>query len=237
MNSSPTSLADLASLPLRERQVRLRGAFEIECVTEAAELYVAAARAALPHIQYYEVFVNGGPRSAASVQHAHAQVVGRPGRHFAYPEAIAARAGAGYWQRVHSVHRDLGLAMEYEGGVAWANLVPVKERDISAFSDTLPGGADMMHTILQVLKSRGTNSFSLTAILAPSASAGTPVPERFKTWQPVVWRLIDRGDARAQHADIGCLELFGTTVISTDPYDLARWLRQPLEASDALHLP
>jgi diadenosine tetraphosphate (Ap4A) HIT family hydrolase len=198
---------------------------DFRALFEAADLYVAAARSALPHVQYFEVFVNGGARSAASVAHAHAQVVGRGGRHFAYPEGIAARAPADYWDTVRDVHAELGLAVEFDGGVAWANLVPVKERDITAFSRTLIDGADMMYTILRTLMQRGTNSFSLTAILAPVSTNGCETPERFRNWQPVLWRLLDRGDAHARHADIGCLELFGSSVVATDPFELARWLR------------
>jgi hypothetical protein len=42
----------------------------------------------------------------------------------------------------------------------------------------------------------------------------------------VVWRLIDRGDERVPHADIGSLELFGTPVVGTDPFQVAAWLKE-----------
>jgi diadenosine tetraphosphate (Ap4A) HIT family hydrolase len=198
---------------------------DFRALFEAAELYVDAARAAFRDIEYFEVFINGGTRSAASVAHAHAQVVGRARRHFAYPETIASRAPADYWASVRDVHRDLGLAAGFDGGVAWANLVPVKERDVTAVSATLPEGADMMHSILQALIGQGTNSFSLTALLAPRMARGRSGIGRFRHWPPVIWRLVDRGDARVRHADIGCLELFGSAVVATDPFDVARWLR------------
>lgn len=197
---------------------------DFRALFEAAELYVAKACAALPNIQFYEVFINGGARSAASVKHAHAQVAGRGDRHFAYPEAIAARAPGTYWDTVRAVHEDLGLAVDFAGGIAWANLVPAKERDITGFSTTLPDGADMMHSILQALMRRGTNSFSLAAILAPGYASGREQPERFRNWPPVVWRLVDRGDVRTRHADIGCLELFGSGVVASDPFEVASWL-------------
>lgn len=193
---------------------------------EAAERYVLAARAAIPEVQYYEVFINGGPRSAASVEHAHAQVAGRHRRHFAYPEAIAARAQADYWDTVRTVHQNLGLAFAFDTGIAWANLVPAKERDITAMSTTLLGGAEMMHAILGTLMKHGTNSFSLAAILAPGYAGALAQDGRFSDWPPVVWRLVDRGDAHARHADIGCLELFGSGIVATDPFEVARWLAE-----------
>ena len=70
-----------------------------------------------------------------------------------------------------------------------------------------------------------TNSFSLAAILAPGYPTRLAAGDRFAAWPPVVWRLVDRGDRAARHGDIGCMELFGTPVIATDPFAVARWLR------------
>jgi len=37
-------------------------------------------------IRFAVLFLNGGPKSASSVEHAHAQIVAREDQHFAYPE-------------------------------------------------------------------------------------------------------------------------------------------------------
>ena len=193
---------------------------------EGAASYIAASRSTTPQPRYFMVFVNGGPRSAGTVSHAHAQVVGRADRHFAVAERIATNAPREYWQTSHAVHADLGLAAEFAGGQAWASIAAIKERDVTAVSDSLSEGAAMMHTILQTLQRHGTNSYSLAAILSPRFFSGDPVPDRFRLWPPVVWRLVDRGDVHARHADIGCLELFGSNVVATDPFEVAGWLRQ-----------
>lgn len=195
---------------------------------DAAGRYVAAAQAALPQTDFFEVFVNGGPRSAASVEHAHVQVVGRPHRHFAYPERVAAVPG--YWQRAQRVHSAVGLAVDFDQGCAWAELVPAKDCGITALSVDLVEGARMMHAILRSMIERGTNAYSLCAILAPRWTAGRAPPARFRDWPAVVWRLLDRGDARAAHGDIGCLELWGSSVVATDPYIAAAGLRQAASA-------
>jgi len=204
---------------------------DFRALFEAAEGYIRRASWSLPAVQHYLVFINGGPRSAASVPHAHAQVVGRAGRHFAYPHGIASRAPATYWDTARAVHEELGLASDFEGGIAWANLVAMKERDITAFSATLPEGAEMMHAILRVLMRHGTNSFSLAAILAPGYAAGRPAAGAYRHWPAVLWRLLDRGDAGQSHADIGCLELFGTSVVATDPFTVARWISEAARAA------
>lgn len=77
---------------------------------------------------------------------------------------------------------------------------------------------------LRLIRS-GSNSFSLVAILAPGYPVRLASGGRFAAWPPVVWRLVDRGDRAARHGDIGCMELFGTPVIATDPFAVAGWLR------------
>ncbi len=184
----------------------------------AAEEYVRLARRAHPEWRYFTVFLNGGPKSAASVPHAHLQVVGGD-RPFAYPRTIRDRCLADYWARVRTAHEKLGLAFAAGPCVGWANLVPVKERDITAVSPTLSDGAAFVGSVLQALADRGTRNCSLAAILRPDDDGD------FRDWPPVLWRLVDRGDPSVPHADIGCMELFGSTVVATDPYLVAGWLR------------
>lgn len=197
---------------LRLRRDELVGLFD------AAEQYIVAARRARPELDHFMVFLNGGARAAASVEHAHLQIVGRPGRHFAYAEDVAARAPADYWQRIQAAHEALGLAAAGDGTTAWASLVPAKERDVTVISRSLVEGAARVHAVLQTLIRHGSNTFSVAAILAP------PAVPRFAAWPPVVWRIVDRGDRAVRHADIGCMELFGTPVVATDPFVVAAWL-------------
>jgi len=81
----------------------------------------------------------------------------------------------------------------------------------------------VVYNVLQSLIYRGTSSFSLTAILKPEVES--EFDARFTGWPEVVWRLVDRGDMRAPHADIGSLELLGgTAAVATDPWDVAAWM-------------
>ncbi len=203
---------------LRLRREEFVGLFD------AADRYVAATCRARPEIDHLMIFLNGGERAAASVEHAHLQIVGRPGRHFAYAEQTAAEAPADYWGRMYAAHAALGLAVDGDGASAWATLVPAKERDVTAISRSLVDGAALVHDVLQALIRHGTNTCSLAAILRPGYPAPAPAHSRFAGWPPVVWRLVDRGDRAVRHGDIGCLELFGSPVIATDPFIVAGWL-------------
>ncbi len=191
----------------------------------AGEAYVERAAGHDKDLRFFVIFMNAGRKSAASVGHAHLQVVGRPGRHFAYPEAIAA-CGRDYWDGVRRVHvEELGLGRAHGQAIAWPDLVPVKERAITAFSPTIAAGVPLIHSILHALIARGTNSWSLAAILAPRPDSAGGVEDRFRSWPGVVWRFVDRGDFRNPPADIGTMELFGTSVVASDPFMVASWLR------------
>lgn len=191
---------------------------------ETAQGYIERSLRHCPRVAYFIVFLNGGPKSAGSVEHAHLQIVGREDRHFAYPETIAGRCPGDYWSRLRDMHRELGLEVSGDRCSAWASLAPVKERDVTAISETLAGGARFVYRQWRALAAQGTRNFSLAAILTPTC-LGQESPERFARWPNVVWRFVDRGDPQVRHSDIGTMELFGSGVVGADPFEVARWLR------------
>jgi len=189
------------------------------------ERYLATARRLRGRARFCAIFINGGPRSGSSVEHAHAQIVARDDRHFAYPEMVATRCPPDYWQRTRLAHDQAGLTILQGDSEGWVSLAPVKERDITALSPDVAEGARVMYRIWRGLVARGTRNFSLTAILSPGYFSATDCPERFLRWPRVVWRFVDRGDPDVKHADIGSMELFGSSVVASDPYATARLLR------------
>lgn len=195
---------------------------------EAAESYIHLARKKRPEARYFMIYMNGGRKSAGSVPHAHLQVVGRMDRHFGFPERVIAQCPPNYWANTQAIHDMLGLAVtDIQKDVhAWASLVPTKERDITATSPSIMAGADAIFDALSTLRQHGTNNFSLVAFLSPAAWTHNP-DSRFASWPNVLWRIVDRGDLRARHSDIGCLELLGeSTVVASDPFQVAQWLRE-----------
>jgi hypothetical protein len=193
---------------------------------ETGERYLTAARGVRPAIRFAVLFLNGGPRSASSVEHAHIQIVAREDRHFAYPELIAARCPIDYWQRLFAAHEQAGLTVREGECAGWVSLAPVKERDFTALSRDVPQGARFMYRIWRDLARQGTRNFSLAAILSPGHVAGRDAPQRFSRWPNVVWRFVDRGDPAVSHGDIGTMELFGSAVIASDPFTVAGLLRR-----------
>jgi diadenosine tetraphosphate (Ap4A) HIT family hydrolase len=191
-----------------------------------AEKYISAARKSRPAAGYWMIFINGGRKSAGSVPHAHLQVVGREDRHFAYPETVAARCPEDYWRGLRIVHEDLNLLVRQDRSIALANVVPMKERDITVFSPSILEGAQFVYDVLQALIRRGTNSWSLAAILSPGYVTNQNLYDRFSSWPPVLWRLLDRGDLRTSHGDFGCMELWGSSVVATDPFVVTGWLKE-----------
>jgi hypothetical protein len=214
------AMHDLLALP--------RSAFV--ALFDTAEQYLRRAAAARPGLDCFLVFLNGGPKSGASVEHAHLQVVGRGSRHFAYPEAIAARCPPDYWVRARVAHEELGLAVAAGPCAAWASLVPVKDRDVTAVSENLHDGAGFVYEVLRRLIDHGTHNFSVAAILSP-AYLKPGAGGRFAGWPAVLWRIVDRGLPTARNNDMGCMELFGSSVVATDPFLVAEWLRRSPAAS------
>jgi len=193
---------------------------------ETGERYLAAARRVRAATRFAVLFLNGGPKSASSLEHAHVQIVARDDRHFAYPEWIAARCPIDYWQRLLAAHQQAGLAMTEGECAGWVSLAPVKERDFTALSRSVTQGARFMYRIWRDLARHGTRNFSLAAILSPAHVAGDGGPERFAQWPDVLWRFVDRGDPAVAHGDIGTMELFGSAVIASDPFMVAALLRR-----------
>jgi len=193
---------------------------QFEELVVAADEYVRAAHARML-ADYFVIALNGGPKSASSVAHAHLQVVGRRSRHFAYPERIVHSCPPDYWYDAGAAHERMGLGVAAGSSSGFANVCPTKEADFTVLSRSVVQSAPHVWALVRSLVARGTTSFSLAAIISPNHLSRATVDIRYANWPPVVWRFIDRGDVRGPQADIGTLELFGSTIVATDPYRVA----------------
>lgn len=186
----------------------------------AAEEYISRAEKSIRAPMYFICFLNGGPKAAGSVEHAHLQIAGRSGRHFGYADLVAELGPHDYWLQMRAAHTSVGLDFAIGPCLGWANLCAVRNRDLTIMAPDLRESAGFVHALLQHLIANGTTSFSLAAILAP------PHDPRFRLWPPVLWRVADRGDAGVTHCDIGSLELLGgASVFSSDPWALSSGFR------------
>ena len=191
--------------------------------------------------RYFFLLWNCLPRAGASLIHGHAQMTLSTGMAQARVElwrAAAARyageTGGDYFADLAAVYRGLGLTVPTRDPAVtmFASLTPAKEREfvllappwradgrslaLESLADPLAAGlVVMIHTL-------GVRAFNV-AIFGPPLS-GDPRAEKWAGF-PLVARFVDRGNPLAPTSDIAALELFGSSVVASDPFDVARSLR------------
>lgn len=174
--------------------------------------------------------------AGSSVVHGHLQVTVTPGGHYPRVEhqrraaqAYRERYGAGYFDDLFIAHRAAGLALKTKSARVFASLTPIKEKESWV---VLPGKAGLEHLeelglwvgrVLACLRENGTTSFNVAAYIPPPR----PAPEDWNDF-PLIARVVDRGPATGRTADFGGMELYAASVVSTDPYKVARELRAHL---------
>ena len=165
-------------------------------------------------------------RAGGSIIHGHAQALVGAGPHYARPERF--RRDAEAYRTAHgndlvrdlvALHHDLGLAVDPAGDVTiLAHLTPIKERELlvvgtPGMDERDPAFADAVARALLAYRDRiGVRSFNL-------ALWRGPLDGRWGDFPPIV-RLVDRGDLFQRPSDIGAMELYGTPIVGSDPYEL-----------------
>ncbi len=87
---------------------------------------------------------------------------------------------------------------------------------------------ERIYEVLSCLRDRvGVTSFNLSLVTPPLA-------ETEESWEdfPVIVRLVDRGDPSDHTSDVGGMEIYAASVVSSDPFYLARELRKHLKEED-----
>jgi len=184
------------------------------------------AHATDPDATNYMLIWNCGWRAGGSIVHGHAQVLLGSGLHYAKLERW--RRDAAAYRATHAsdlapdlalLHADLGLATGTSVSIL-AHLTPIKEREVlvigrAGMDERDPAFTDAVARTLLAYRDRiGVRSFNL-ALWRP------PIVER-EGWDgmPPIVRLVDRGDPFGRASDIGAMELYGTPIVGSDPYDL-----------------
>ncbi|HEX7172176.1 MAG TPA: hypothetical protein VF365_06170 [Candidatus Limnocylindria bacterium] len=174
-------------------------------------------------------------RAGGSIIHGHAQALLGAGRHHARLErfrrdadAYRARHGAELVADLQAVHRDLELAVDRDGITTLAHLTPTKERELLVIGppgtdERDPPFADAVASALLAYRDRlGVRSFNLALWRRPLADR-----EALTGWEsfPTIAWLVDRGDPFTRPSDIGAMELYGTPIVGSDPYEAIRAIR------------
>ena len=165
-------------------------------------------------------------RAGGSIIHGHAQALLGTGGHYARLErfhrdadAYASSFGLDLISDTVALHRDLGLVRDRDDGVAiLAHLTPIKERELLIVGTP---GMDERHAsfagavadaLLAYRDELGVRSFNLALWRAPLDGS-------WADFSPIV-RLVDRGELFQRPSDIGAMELYGTPIVGSDPYDV-----------------
>ncbi len=217
-------------------------------VLDVAGEWAQRVREVDPAARHLFILWNTLWRAGASLVHGHAQFALSPVAAQAKVELwrdaasrYHAETGGDYFADLAAVHRALGL-MAGTGKLDWfASLTPVKEREVDVLAPTYRDAtldpaelgvlAEPLAVTLRVaLETMGVRAFN-AVVFGPPLGAGGAAPG----WEsfPLVARFVDRGNPLSPTSDIAGLELFGTSVVATDPFDVARALRAASPVDEA----
>jgi hypothetical protein len=160
-----------------------------------------------------------------------------------YPKVEAwRRAAETYWQSygqnyfddLFEVHADLGLGFTSNGVGVMASLTPIGECEtliISEVEDYARPGAFSEPFKRALFLALDTFINRLGAVAFNVAIYVPPLAETSEAWQgfPVIARLVDRGRSDNQISDIGAMDLYAASVVSTDPFRVVEALRANFE--------
>lgn len=154
-------------------------------------------------------------RSGASIIHGHIQLTAsrmRYGKLEVLEKAMAEyekEFKSDYIEDLYNVHKTLGLAKENKGERILFYLTPVKEKEIFVISKARRSDemADTIYKLVSNYLALGVKSFNLAI---------------FQLGDYHIARLVDRGSLTDKNSDIGAMELYAASVISSDPFKLAQ---------------
>lgn len=184
----------------------------------------------------YPFFVwNCLEKAGASQVHGHAQVLIGKGMHYAKVEVLRRIAqrykeeqGRNYFKDLYAVHDSVDLALSKKGVRILAYLTPIKEKEIMIITSAIPSKSNnVKHAIFKTLRcyidELGVTSFNLTISMPPFGDSGE---------FPYIVRIVDRGSIFKLTTDMGGMELYGSSVIATDPYTVVEALKRSFSIRD-----
>jgi hypothetical protein len=111
----------------------------------------------------------------------------------------------------------------------FAYLTPIKEKEVILLAPQLDD--DMKWAIYKVLRAfidtLEVRSFNLALHMRPIDG----VPEDWKGF-PAQVRIVDRGDPHDKPSDLGAMDLYGSSVIASDPFRVAEALARAFRSND-----
>lgn len=197
--------------------------------------WLHAAHAADSRARYPIITWNCLWKSGASITHGHMQMSLSNDMPYAAIERwrsaavqYCIRYGGHYFDDLWQLHQALGLAFVERADVrGYATLTPLKDRELlltTPMIDQATLSSSLIDATYDTLRclidNYGMRSFNLAVYLPPfgAVEAG---------WEdmPCCVRIVERGNPTSRMVDIGAMELFGSSVVTTDPFAVASALR------------
>ncbi len=203
---------------------------------EVADQWHEAAEVRSPEAVHHSIVENKLKKAGGTVDHGHAQMAARPGRHEGDMEEYLDNAdwyyvktgGRNYFDDLYRAHQIVGLDIEVGSGIqAFASLTPKKEAEVVVFADRfdLPTRR-FLYKLYGYFMDRVSPAFNLMIGFRPPSYNG-------RDWGKVpgvVISIVSRGDPTHENSDIGGFEMMGTKIISTDPNRIKQELTEVLAA-------
>lgn len=176
--------------------------------------------------------------AGASQAHGHMQILtnpcgfyGRQGLMVSCAESYRNQTKRDYIEDWVEVHRQVELAHDYQGVRIVATMTPVKEKEVVIVAKRDSKEESVADAIAMVLRTYvdalGVLSFNVGLYLPPLGDDAYPLP--------LIARCVDRGDpspmpaGKAKTADVGGMELYGSSVVTTDPYRVIDAVRKEID--------
>ncbi|MGZ7067277.1 MAG: hypothetical protein ACXVHT_03175, partial [Methanobacterium sp.] len=162
-------------------------------------------------------------KAGASQVHSHAQILMTDEIHYAKPQFLRKifrqymqLTGNNYFREVYKAHEALGLTLNGEVD-GFASITPIKEKEIIIITRDNPAeNESIKETIYKVLRcfidELGVTSFNMV-ISCPAFGESS---------FPYMIQIVDRGSIFKTTVDTGAMELYGSSVISDDPYNVIK---------------
>lgn len=167
------------------------------------------------------------PRAGASQIHGHSQILMSKEPYAGTEKLIKTyhnyqkEYGANYFDDLYYVHQSLGLSDKNEEIRFFANITPLKEKEVIILSENPSKDLKANKSIFKILRCfidvMGVFSFNLS-ISYP------PLNDEMEF--PYITRIVDRGSLLKSAADMGGMELYGSSVVADDPYKIINILKE-----------
>ncbi len=182
---------------------------------ETAEKWFKKVKEADKESKYDFLMWNHLWKAGASIVHGHMQVTSskqkyaRIKREEEIVRNYKKNYKSNYFKDLFRIHNKLGLGKKIGKTRILFYLTPIKEKEIFMISEEkrFPNMYEVIYKVLQNYFKLGVQSFNFSL---------------YKVKDYWVARIVDRGHLENRNSDMGAMELYGNSVVASDPFKLAK---------------